>query len=183
MKVFHLYTVFALFFFACNKQAPNTKTNSMNKQVIQEFKIIGITTRTTNKDGQAAIDIEALWEKFWGEKIQEKIPNKINDDIYAVYTGYESDYTGAYTTIIGSAVSSFENIPEGFTGITIEETSYQRFVSKGKMPEAVVKTWMEIWGNEELNKRRSYKADFTVHGEKYYLGDQAEVETFIAVRK
>lgn len=155
----------------------------MKNETIQKFEIIGISTRTTNKNGQAAQDIEALWGKFWGQNIQEQIPNKVSDEIYAVYTDYETDFTGYYTTIIGLAVSSLVNIPEGFVGLTIETDNYQKFVSKGKMPEAVVKTWLEIWGNEDLNAKRAYKADFTIHGKKYYDGDQAEVETFISVKE
>jgi predicted transcriptional regulator YdeE len=154
----------------------------MNKQSIQKFHVIGISTRTTNENGQSAQDIEALWGKFWREEIQEKIQNKVSDEIYAVYTDYESDFTRPYTTIIGLQVSSLESIPEGFVGITIETAAYQKFVSKGKMPEAVFNTWLEIWGNTQLNLERAYKADFTIHGQKYYDGDKAEVETFISIK-
>lgn len=154
----------------------------MSNQVIQKFYVIGISVRTTNENGQSAKDIETLWTKFWGEEIQQQIPNKINEDIYAVYTDYETDFTKPYTTIIGSAVSSLENIPNGFVGITIENTTYQKFISKGKMPDAVFNTWLEIWGDSELNLNRSYKADFTIHSKKYYDGDNAEVETYIAVK-
>lgn len=151
----------------------------MNKQILPGFYLIGISVRTTNENGQAMHDIEALWDRFWGEQIQEQIPNKLNTDIYAVYTDYESDHTKPYTTIIGAQVSGLENIPDGFVGVRIEKTNYQKFVSKGKMPDAVVSTWMEIWANEDMD--RTYKADFTVHGEKYHDGDDAEVETFISV--
>ncbi len=153
----------------------------MNNQSIQKFHVIGISIRTTNENEQAVKDLEIVWGKFWEEEIQKQIPNKVNDDIYAVYTNYETDFTGPYTAIIGLPVSSLENIPEGFEGITIENAVYQKFVSKGKMPEAVINTWMEIWQNKNLN--RTYKADFTIHGKKYYDGDDAEVETFIAVKE
>lgn len=155
----------------------------MSNQIIQKFYVIGISTRTTNEDGQSAKDIETLWSKFWGEEIQKQIPNKLNDDIYAVYTDYETDFTKPYTTIIGSAVSSLENIPNGFVGITIEPTTYKRFISKGKMPEAVFNTWLEIWGDKDLNLQRSYQADFTIHGKKYYGGDNAEVETYLSMKE
>nr|WP_205600661.1 MULTISPECIES: effector binding domain-containing protein [unclassified Flavobacterium] len=155
----------------------------MNNQTIQRFYVIGISTRTTNENGQSAKDIETLWGKFWGEEIQKQIPNKVSDEIYAVYTDYETDFTGAYTTIVGLPVSSLENIPKGFVGITIETAEYQKFVSKGKMPEAVFNTWLEIWGNKELNTKRAYQADFTIHEKKYYDGDNAEVETFISVKQ
>ncbi|MCJ8288342.1 MAG: AraC family transcriptional regulator [Crocinitomicaceae bacterium] len=183
MKNFLIYILFASILFSCKAQVQTNKAKTMNNQIIQEFKVIGISIRTTNENGQSAKDIEAIWEKFWNEKIQEKIPNKLNDNIYAVYTDYETDFNGAYTTIIGLPVSSLENIPKGFVGITIEKSEYQKFVSKGTMPEAVVTTWMEIWGNNELNLARTYKADFTIHGKKYYDGDNAEVETFISVNE
>ncbi|KQC00051.1 GyrI-like domain-containing protein [Pedobacter sp. Hv1] len=153
----------------------------MNNQTIQKFYVIGISVRTTNQNGQSSKDIEGLWGKFWGEAIQKQIPNKVSDDIYAVYTDYETDFNGPYTTIVGLPVSSLENIPKGFVGITIETGVYQKFTSKGKMPAAVFNTWLEIWRNKNLN--RAYKADFTIHGKKYYDGDQAEVETFISVKK
>jgi len=156
-------------------------SNSTYRQTVQQFHVIGISIRTTNENGQSGEDIEQLWGKFWGEDIQNKIPNKVSDDIYAVYTDYESDHTKPYTTIIGLPVSSLEVIPEGFTGITIEKDIYQKFVSKGKMPAAILNTWMEIWQSKTLN--RAYRADFTVHGKKYYNGDNAEVETFISVKE
>lgn len=165
-----------------HSQIQTPKTKEMNKLTIPKFYVVGISTRTTNANGQSAKDIEALWGRFWGEEIQKQIPNKVSDDIYAVYTGYETDFTGPYTTIVGLAVHSLDNIPKGFVGLTIETSSYQKFISKGKMPEAVLHTWLEIWKHKDLNAQRAYKADFTVHGKKYYDGDQAEVETFISVK-
>ncbi|PKG43833.1 GyrI-like domain-containing protein [Psychroflexus sp. MES1-P1E] len=153
----------------------------MNNKIIQKFNVVGISVRTTNENGQSTKDIEALWEKFWGEEIQKQIPKKVNDDIYTVYTDYETDFNGTHTLIIGLPVSSLENIPEGFGGITIEKDVYEKFVSKGKMPEAVLATWMEIWQDKDL--KRTYNADFTIHGKKYYDGDNAEVETFISVKE
>ena len=151
----------------------------MNQHVIGKFHVIGISTRTTNAHGQASKDIEALWGKFWNKEIRNQIPNKMDNDIYAVYSDYETDYTGAYTTIIGARVTTLNNVPNGFTGITIEEDAYKKFVSKGKMPDAVVNTWLDIWSNKSLE--RAYRFDFTVHSKKYHDGDQAEVETFISV--
>lgn len=154
----------------------------MNHQTIQKFHVIGISTRTTNANGQAVMDLEKLWTEYWTDKKNVIIPDQISDDIYAIYTDYESDYTGFYTTIIGVPASSLDNIPEGFVGITIETDVYKKFVSKGKMPDAVFNTWLEIWGDEKLNKERAYRADFTIHGQKYYDGDNAEVETFLSIK-
>lgn len=185
MKNFQNLIISALIFssFAAKSQKQSNKFKTMNNQTIKKFHVIGISTRTTNRNGQSAKDIETLWSKFWSEEIQKQIPNKISDEIYAVYTDYESDFTGCYTTIVGLPVNSLADIPEGFVGITIDASLYQKFVSKGKMPEAVFNTWLEIWGNKELNLKRAYKADFTIHGKKYYDGNKAEVETFISIKE
>lgn len=181
MKNVLIWMIFACILISSTAQSQTSTKNSktMNYQTIEKFYIIGISTRTTNENGQSAADLDKLWGRFWGEEIQKQIPNQVNDDVYAVYTDYETDFTGPYTAIIGAAVRSLDNIPEGFVGITIEKTDYQKFISKGKMPEAITNTWMKIWQDEDLN--RSYKADFTIHGKKFYDGDNAEVETFISV--
>ena len=151
-----------------------------DSHVIDKFHVIGISVRTTNAAQSTTQAIEKLWGRWWNEEIQKQIPNSISSDIYALYTDYESDFNGAYTLIIGVPVSSLETIPEGFVGITVEKDQYKKYTSKGKMPEAVLNTWMEIWQSPDLN--REYRVDFTVHGKKYFDGDQAEVETYISVK-
>ncbi|WP_447640168.1 MULTISPECIES: hypothetical protein [Chitinophagaceae] len=47
------------------------------------FNIIGILVRTTNKDNQAAKDLDKLWECFFSENIMGKIPNKATSEVYA----------------------------------------------------------------------------------------------------
>lgn len=143
---------------------------------MDNFKIIGISTVTTN---ESMIDIENLWGKFWGENIADKIPNKVGDEFYAVYTDYESDYTGKHTLIIGFPVTTLDNIPDGFVGREILVGKAEKYISKGKMPEAIIKTWTEIWQDTQL--KRAYRADVTVHGQKYFDGDNAEIETYISI--
>lgn len=85
--------------------------------------------------------------------------------------------------MIGVKVKSLDDIPEGFVGLKIDSTVYRKFVPKGKMSEAVFNTWLQIWQDEELNKIRAYKSDYTVHGRKYFDDNSAEVETYISVIK
>lgn len=145
---------------------------------MNNFKIIGISTQTTNENGQSIQDVEALWNRFWNENIAAQVPNKVNEDIYAVYADYESDYM-RYKLIIGFPVSSLDDIPNDFVGREILVGNSEKFTSKGKMPEAILKTWSEIWTNKKL--KRAYRADVTVHGKKYFDGKNAEVETFISI--
>jgi len=145
------------------------------------FKIIGITTRTTNQNNQSAEDLGKLWSQFYAENIFEKIPNKVSSDIIMIYTDYVSNYTEAYTAIIGVLVSTLDSVPEGLTGREFEAENFQKFTAKGAMPKAVVNTWINIWQqDDELNRKYTY--DLEVYGEKSQNGENAEVEIFIAIK-
>lgn len=148
---------------------------------MENFKIIGILVETTNQNNQAATDLGQLWSRFYTEQIFNKIPNKESEEIYAVYTDYESDYTGKYTTIIGQKVSTLENIPDGMVGREIKNERLLRYVAKGEMPNAVVDIWKEIWANN-IALYRTYNADFEVYGVKSQNGNESEVEIYIGIR-
>lgn len=145
------------------------------------FKVIGISVRTTNKDGQAMQDLGKLWGQFFAENVFEKIPNKAAVEIYSIYTDYKSDYTEEYTTVIGVPVTTLDEIPEGLIGREFGAEQFQRFIAKGEMPAAVGNTWMEIWKKDrELNRKYTY--DYEVYGAKSQQGADSEVEIFIATK-
>ncbi|MFD1615816.1 GyrI-like domain-containing protein [Gelatiniphilus marinus] len=144
------------------------------------FKIIGITTRTTNKDNKSQKDLEQLWGRFYSENVLEKVSNKISNEIISIYTDYKNDYTEDYTTIIGIPVSTLNEIPNGLIGREFPSENFEKFVAKGEMPNAVVETWIDIWQKDkELNRKYTY--DFEVYGENSQKGENSEVEIYIAV--
>ncbi len=147
---------------------------------IQGFKIVGISVETFNANGQASKDIGQLWERFFKENVSGKITNKTSDDLYSVYTNYESDHHGKYTTLLGFPVGSLENIPEGLTGMSFNSGRFVKHVAKGAMPQAVVDKWNEIWQNKTLN--RAYTFDFELYDDRAQLGDHSEVDIFIAIK-
>ena len=152
----------------------------MNKVTVKTFKVIGISVRTTNENGQSAKDIGKLWNKFMAEGILDKIPNKIDNTIYSIYTEYESDHTKPYTTILGCKVENIDEIPNGMVALTIKGGNYAKFISKGDLTKgAVYKEWTKIW-NTDLN--RKYTTDFEVYGEKAQNPTNAEVEIFVALK-
>lgn len=148
---------------------------------IENFKIIGIETKTTNQNEKASKDIGKLWGEFFSLNVPSKIVNKESDDIYAIYTDYESDYTGKYTCVIGMRVNSLEQIPNNLIGREFKNDKYQKFIAKGEMPNAVVKTWKEIWSKDkELN--RKYTADLEIYGKNSQNGENSEVSIYIAIQ-
>lgn len=152
----------------------------MSNQTIEQFNVIGISVRTTNENMQAATDIPALWGKFMGENLASKIPNKVNETLYCIYTEYESDFTKPYTTILGCEVENLNEIPAEMIGLTMEKGNYQKFIAKGNLMEgAVYNEWTKIW-NTPIE--RKYTADFEVYGEKSQNPADAEVDIFIALK-
>lgn len=144
------------------------------------FKIIGISTRTTNKDNQSKEDLGKLWERFFVENIIEKIPNKSSFEIISIYTDYKSDFTDEYTTIIGLKVSTLDEIPNGLTGREFKSENFQKFIAKGEMPKAVLDSWIDIWQRDkELDRKYSY--DFEVYGDKSQNGENSEVEIYLSI--
>jgi predicted transcriptional regulator YdeE len=143
------------------------------------FKIIGISTRTTNKNNQSQQDLTNLWGQFYTHNIFDKIPNKVSDNILSIYTDYKSDFTDEYTTIIGVPVSTLDEIPTELIGREFSADNFQKIVAKGEMPNAVVNVWLDIWKrDEELDRKYSY--DFEVYGQKSQNGENSEVEIYIA---
>ncbi len=115
------------------------------KITLEGFSLVGISVRTTNKSGQSQLDIDKLWRKFIENNIVDSIPFKISEDIYCIYTDYESDFSGEYTAIIGCKVSNTNDTTDEFVYIDIPTCNYYKFTSIGKIPEAVGKTWEHIW--------------------------------------
>lgn len=143
------------------------------------FKIIGISTETSNNNGEASAAIGALWSQFISENLLEKIPNQLNSDIVCIYTDYESDYTGRYTCLLGMKVSSLDEIPEGLTGREFPGGEFQPFLAKGDLPEALIETWRDIW-NQDETLNRSYTYDYEIYDDRSRQGEASEVEIYIA---
>jgi len=152
----------------------------MQKVKIEPFKVIGITVRTTNENGQSGEDIGQLWGKFMSEQIASKIPNKIGSDVFSIYTNYQGDHTQPYDTILGCKVNSLDEVPVGMVGQAFDGGTYGKFVSKGDLTKGVVfGTWTEIW-KKDLD--RVFTADFELYGEKAQDPTDAEVDVLIALK-
>lgn len=95
----------------------------------------------------------------------ERIPNKIGDPaLYAVYTDYESDYTGEYRLLVGARVGSLREVPPDMEGISVPAGEYLDFTASGSMPSALIETWSAIWDYfAESSEQRAYTTDIEIH--------------------
>ncbi len=147
---------------------------------IQSFQIIGLAVETSNQNGQNAEDLGNLWVQFFSDNIIEAITNRVGNEIYAIYTDYESDFRGNYTAILGVKVSSLDAVPDGLIGREFKGENFKKYIAKGIIPNAVIDTWEEIWTDDKQLKRK-YTYDFELYGNKSQNGENSEVEIFIAV--
>ncbi len=151
----------------------------MIKTKLDPFWVIGISVRTTGKNAQFMKDIPELWNTFMLKETIYKIPNKIENSIYVIYTDYESDHTEGYTTIIGCKVKNIDTVPERMIGIQIKKSMYSRYTAKGDITKGIVyNKWVNIW---ETNLKRSYITDFEFYGEEAQNPKDAEVEIYVGI--
>lgn len=146
---------------------------------LESFTIVGISVRTTNQNHQSQRDITKLWEIFFRNNVIEMIPDRVSDDIYCIYTDYESDYTAEYTTVLGCKVSSHLNIPVNLIVKEIPTSKYNKYISEGELPYAIGRTWAHIW-QSDIDRR--YAADFDVYGEGAKDPKNAKIMTFLSIK-
>lgn len=137
---------------------------------------IGLELRTNNEECSSAMPKHK--EKFFNEKIAEKIPNRINHDILALYTNYEGDYSKPYSWILGCEVSSLDEIPEGLVGKEIPESKYAVFTTQGEFPQGLIAAWQAIW---KSNLFRSYTSDFELYRADFHPVNNPEIKIYIAL--
>ena len=141
----------------------------------QPIPIAGISARTTNAAELNPVTgkIAGLWARFFGEGLFDSLPNKLPESpVYGVYSGYESDYMGAFDVTAGVAISRAQGQVE------LQAGEYLVFSATGPMPQTVLQTWGVVWQyfQSNPNVQRSYATDFEA-----YIGIDM-VEIHIGVR-
>jgi predicted transcriptional regulator YdeE len=114
--------------------------------------------------GQGAIG--PLWGRFVKDNLLERIPNRVDNRIIAVYSDYENGKDGAYSYLLGAKVEAAKDVPDGMASRQVIAGEYATFSAQGRPPaEMVVSIWKEIWSLEAGKKlRRAYRTDFEIYG-------------------
>ncbi|GAA5024696.1 DNA-binding protein [Marivirga lumbricoides] len=145
-----------------------------------KFKLVGLQLKgkTTNQNNQSSEDCGNLWQKFETEKIFDRIPEKLSNEIYAVYFDYEKDETSPFSYFIGCKAANDAEPPQELSELKIPAQKYLKFTAKGVMTGCITDTWKRIW-NSNLN--REFGFDFEVYDERSQDWNDAEVDVFISV--
>lgn len=125
--------------------------------------VAGISIRTSNAKAFEAIPLH--WKTFFEKQMLSTIPDRVNDDIYAVYTEYdkvpknvEDIYGLGYTFIIGAAVSRTDRLPSTLASTIVPATKRAVFPIEPGKPEQVGAEWQKIWQMQNL--QRAFAPDY-----------------------
>ena len=149
---FHASLFIGLLGLICLATLPTVEA-AMEPRVVEqpEFSVIGIQVRTSNaKEVTGGGAIPKQWQRFFKEGIADKIPNKVDSTIYAVYTNYASDYNGEYDFIIGMKVSSVSDVPPGMVAKKVPKGRYAIVTSaKGPVAQVVPQAWQRVYSLDD----------------------------------
>ncbi|OMD73995.1 GyrI-like domain-containing protein [Paenibacillus odorifer] len=179
----------------------------MNTYFVEKAKmtLAGVSIRTTN-EAEMGPDggLSQLWETYFQSNVAGQIATVNPEYIYALYTDYESDASGAYTVVIGHEVAEErhlegsqleegeleENEPDEseleenqFTYAAVPESKYMVFTTKkGPVFEVVAQAWGEIWAYfKESGEVRTYTGDFEIYDSRNFDPADTQVEIYIAI--
>lgn len=153
----------------------NTNINKVDRITLIGLKL---PSKTTNENNQSMKDCGELWTRFEKEEVFKKIPNKLSEEVLAVYHDYEGDHTQPFSYFIGCKVEEGTELPDGLRSLTIPAGNYQKVTAKGEMPNCIAEKWREIW---ESDIPRIYKTDYEVYDERSQDWSNAEVDIYLSV--
>jgi predicted transcriptional regulator YdeE len=141
----------------------------------EPFTVLGLELRTTNDE--AFETIPRHWARFHRDGVLERIADRADDGLYAVYTRFEHagvDNRGTYTLIIGARVADGAPAPAGLASVAIAASRCAVFSVATGHPEKVGECWQQIWASDDLAK--TYLCDF-----ERYAAD-GRIEIFVGIR-
>jgi len=161
----------------------NVKPRMVN---LDAFEVMGIEARTNNaaEAGPNGL-IPKLWQRVTQPHALDGIPDRLDQNIYAVYTDYASDANGDYTLVLGAKVRSGTKTPAGIAVKSVPSGRYAVFTSDvGPVTTVVVETWKQIWSyyQSPVNGQRGYRVDFEVYDQRAADPKHAQVDIYIGVK-
>jgi predicted transcriptional regulator YdeE len=121
--------------------------------------VAGIELRTRNDE--AADTIPAFWRRFGDEGVIARLPQRLGDDVYAVYTHFENaglNNRGWYSLVIGAAWPADAPLPAGMVRAVVPASRRAVFPVPAGRPDQVGAAWQAIWQRGDLSK--TFLADY-----------------------
>jgi len=147
---------------------------------IEEFTVAGISIITSNKNGAATTDINALWQRFFDDDLPGQLGQGPEAPIFAVYSDYQGDHEAPYRVTIGYRIAENDTaLPSNLDFVTVQQGDYGVMSAAGEQPAALLATWEAIWSSD-LDRR--FDTDFELYGPRFFQPGLHEVLIHIGVR-
>lgn len=159
--------------------------NAIHNADISGFTIIGIEARTTNaKEATGEGIIGKQWQKFFSEGYVQRIPNRADGNIYALYSDYASDHNGEYSFLIGAKVKDGTTPPSGMVAKEVRAGKYAVIASdRGPFPKVVPAAWVKIFDLEGAGAlKRAYHTDFELYDERAKDPQNGQIDIYIGLK-
>ena len=154
-----------------NAQSPTATASSAKVEDQQSFALIGVSVRTNHwKEAGGNGEIPNLWARAMQDGTFDRIPNRADTNIVAVYTNYATDQNGEFTYVLGARVTSIDKVPDGFVAVTIPAGKYAAVqTDKGALADVMPKVWQRIYAMpaKELGGERAFKVDYEVYPARF----------------
>ncbi|MBV9294249.1 MAG: AraC family transcriptional regulator [Acidobacteriaceae bacterium] len=154
---------------------------------VEPFTVVGIEARTSNaRETTTDAVIPKMWARLTNENLLGEIPKRVDANVVAVYSDYESDKDGPYSYLLGAKVSSAKDIPSGMISRKVVSGTYAMFTAKGgPPPQMIVDLWKRIWSLEKPGSlHRAYQTDFEVYTGAFANDPaNAQVDVYIGLQK
>ncbi|WP_093168417.1 GyrI-like domain-containing protein [Sinosporangium album] len=132
-----------------------------------ELLVVGYAIRTSNPEEMdpALARLPGLWRRAGAPGAFAHVPGRVDENLYAVLTDYESNHHGSYTQVVGVAVRSAAAIPEGMVAVRAPRVSSMLVEARGPMPQAIREAWQRIWKHTESGgvPPRAFTTDVEIH--------------------
>lgn len=139
----------------------------MNVTERAELIVVGYVVRTTNADEMdpARAKLPAVWQRAGAPGAFAHVPGRVDENLYAVLTDFESDHHGAFTQIVGTGVRTVPRLPEGMVAVRVPAGQAMKIEVRGPMPQALADTWQQVWKHTESGgaPARAFTTDLEVH--------------------
>lgn len=132
-----------------------------------EMLVVGYAVRTSPaiEADPSRAQLPALWRRAGAPGAFAHVPARVDENLYAVLTDYESDHRGAYTQVVGIAVHTAARLPEGMVAVRVPGVPVMKLEARGPMPQALIEAWQQVWKHTEsgASPARAFTTDVEVH--------------------
>jgi len=132
-----------------------------------EMLVVGYAVRTSPaiEADPSRAQLPALWRRAGAPGAFAHVPARVDENLYAVLTDYESDHRGAYTQVVGIAVHTAARLPEGMVAVRVPGVPVMKLEARGPMPQALIDAWQQVWKHTEsgASPARAFTTDLEVH--------------------